>query len=922
MYRFMSNSTRLAGRHAKRCVTLYHSKTGVYGYKPYAESDNEKFVIQGDALQNRIRNGNIYQLVQAYRKFGHLKADLDPLGIQTRRNPSELSLERYGLSNDLNQQINTAGIFYSSQSQISIDDLVQQLEEQYCQGIAAEFDHLVSETEREWFAENFEKKSQIGISDERKTDLAKLLLKSQTFDHFLANKFTTVKRYGGEGGESMMGVFDEIFHSCSEYDVSNVVMCMPHRGRLNFLTCMLKFPPVIMLQKMKGKTEFPPDVKGTGDVLSHLYTSIDLEYGGKNVQVSFLPNPSHLEANDPVAVGKARAKQQMLQEGEYSCDDKSHVGDKVLCLQVHGDAAFSAQGIVAETLIIADCPHFTVGGSIHLIVNNQIGFTAEARQGRSSTYSSDIGKINSIPVLHVNSDYPEDVIRATSIAMKYRQKFRKDIIIDLMCYRKYGHNELDDPAFTNPLMYQAINSRKSIPDLYAEKIVSEGICEMSILDDTVKEWNTVLQSDISKVDSYVIQPFHLLKQWSNIQQAGDVISRWDTGVDIDTLKFIGAKSVEIPETWKSHSTIQKTHLDRRKQKLMEGKELDWATAEALSIGSLLYQGFNVRICGQDVGRGTFSHRHAMVIDQQTDDMYIPLNNISDTQQAFFEVANSALSEEAVLGFEYGMSLESPNNLIIWEAQFGDFFNGAQSIIDTYITSGETKWLLQSGIVMLLPHGMDGAGPEHSNARIERFLQLSDSKEDGIDSDDVNIQVVHPTTSAQYFHLLRRQMVRNYRKPLIIAAPKVILRLPAAASDLSTMGPGTEFQTVLGDSTSIKPDAVERVIFCSGKHYYNLVKERESRNINNTVFIRLESLCPFPAAEIQAELSKYSKAKDFIWSQEEHRNMGAWSFVAPRFENVVGCKLRYSGRDVLSTSAVGIGELHQREVKDIMEKTFS
>ncbi|ESO94167.1 hypothetical protein LOTGIDRAFT_215641 [Lottia gigantea] len=921
MIRIFSYSLRFPYCHGIRCSAFYHSKSGVYGFRSQELESSEKWHLSEKALENRIKNPNVYQLVQAYRKYGHLKADLDPLGLQHRKEPVELSVDRYGLSRHLNDKISTEGILYSDRLECSISDIVQLLQDEYCQGITAEFDYLQTEEEREWFAENFEQKKQTSITDERKIKIAKLLLKSQAFDEFLGSKFTTVKRYGGEGGESMLAAFDEIFSECAGHNISHVVMCMPHRGRLNFLSCMLNFPPVIMFQKMKGKSEFPPNVKGTGDVLSHLYTSVDLDYGGKNIHVSFLPNPSHLEANDPVAVGKTRGKQQRYKTGEYSTNDGTSSSQDVLCLQVHGDAAFSAQGIVSETMVIADCAHFTVGGSIHLIVNNQIGFTTEPRLGRSSRYSSDLGKINSYPVIHVNGDNPEDVIQATCLAMKYRNKFNKDVIIDYICYRKHGHNELDDPSFTNPLMYQAITSRQSIPDKYSHKLLNDGICNKTDLEESVKQWNNKLQSDMTQVDSYVIKPYHLLEDWSGMKQAGDNITRWDTGVAMETLKFIGAKSVEIPENWKSHSTIKKFHIERRKQKLVDGRELDWATAESLAIGSLLYQGYNVRLCGQDVGRGTFSHRHAMIIDQGNDDMVIPLNHITDNQTAFFEVANSALSEEAVLGFEYGMSLESPNNLLIWEAQFGDFFNGAQPIIDTYITSGETKWLLQSGLVMLLPHGMDGAGPEHSSCRLERFLQLTDSKENAVDGDDVNIQVVFPTTPAQYFHLLRRQMVRNYRKPLIIAAPKVILRLPAASSSLNEMASGTEFHPVLDEAT-VDPGTVDKVVFCSGKHYYNLVKERESRVIKNTVFIRLESLCPFPVEEIQNELKKYSKAKEFVWSQEEHRNMGAWSFVAPRFENVVGCKLRYAGRDVLCTSAVGIGELHQKEILDIMDKTFS
>ncbi|XP_078315936.1 2-oxoadipate dehydrogenase complex component E1-like isoform X2 [Crassostrea virginica] len=800
---------------------------------------------------------------------------------------------------------------------MTVEDLIKSLESIYCGPAALEFQHLECSEEREWLAAAFERRGDIELSDVTRVQLAYLMLRCQAFDHFVANKFVNVKRYGGEGGESMMAVFEEIFNKSSQSNISDVVICMPHRGRLNFLTCMLKFPPVIMFKKMKGLPEFPSNVYGSGDVLSHLYTSVDLSYNDKDVHVSLIPNPSHLEANNPVAVGKARAKQQLYQCGEYSPDPTD---DKVLCVQVHGDASFSAQGIVAETFCIAECPHFNVGGSIHLIVNNQIGFTTESSRGRSSRYSSCLAKINAYPVLHVNADYPEEVLRVTSIAMDYRRKFNKDVIIDFICFRKHGHNELDDPFFTNPKMYKAVKGRESIPNLYAESIVSEGLCEQEKLDESVRNWNTYLTENMSMVDSFTPKRFDLLKQWSQLEQPGDVVTHWDTGVSVDLLKFIGQKSVTCPDL-QVHPNVQRAHVNKRIERMKDGQGLDWATAEALAFGSLLYQGYNVRVSGQDVGRGTFSHRHGMLVDQETDEMHIPLNHMKEDQTGFLELANSALSEEAVLGFEYGMSIDQPNNLVIWEAQFGDFFNGAQIIIDTYISSGELKWMLQTGLVMLLPHGMDGAGPEHSSCRIERFLQMCDSSEVKVDGDNINMQVVNPTTPAQYFHLLRRQMIRNFRKPLVVVAPKILLRLPEATSTLEDMAPGTTFLPVLADP-SVSPGKVTKVVFCSGKHYYTLVKERENLKLQNVAIIRLESLCPFPSAEIQTELNKFSSATDLVWSQEEHRNMGAWSFVAPRFENILGKKLRYVGRDHLGTPATGVGQIHQAEAKLLLQQTFN
>ncbi|XP_048733031.1 2-oxoadipate dehydrogenase complex component E1-like [Ostrea edulis] len=914
----LSRFKQLQFRHLQRYVdpvkvlNSYHTKSGVYGHYPKNKSE---FKIDDAAIQNRIHQSNVYRLVEGYRTFGHRKASLDPLQLAEIEPVPELEAGMYGISTDSNHIIQTNGIFNGPD--MTIEELIQNLESIYCGPAAIEFKHLENTEEIEWLAEAFERRGEVEIPAKTKVELADLMLRCQAFDHFLANKFVNVKRYGGEGGESMMAVFEEIFNKCSQSDLTDVVICMPHRGRLNFLTCMLKFPPVIMFKKMKGLSEIPPNVAGSGDVLSHLYTSVDLNYNNDSVHVSLIPNPSHLEANNPVAVGKARAKQQTLRCGEYSPETTAK---RVLSVQVHGDASFSAQGVVAETFCIAECPHYNVGGSVHLIVNNQIGFTTEACRGRSSRYSSCLAKINAYPVLHVNADYPEEVLRVTSIAMDYQRKFNKDIIIDFICFRKHGHNELDEPSFTQPVMYKAVKARESIPNQYANLIVSEGLCERETLDNSVRAWNASLTEHMSQVDSFTPQRFDLQKQWKEMEQPGDVVTHWDTGVTVDLLKFIGQKSVTCSDL-KVHPNVQKAHVDRRIERMKDGKGLDWATAESLAFGSLLYQGYNVRVSGQDVGRGTFSHRHGLLVDQETDEIYIPLNHIKEDQTGFLELANSALSEEAVLGFEYGMSIEHPNNLIIWEAQFGDFFNGAQIIIDTYISSGELKWLLQSGLVMLLPHGMDGAGPEHSSCRIERFLQMCDSSEVKVDGDNINMQVVNPSTPAQYFHLLRRQMIRNFRKPLIVVAPKILLRLPEATSTLAEMAPGSTFQPVLGDPV-VSPKNVTKVVFCSGKHYYTLAKERENLKLQSVALVRLECLCPFPAAEIQTELNKFSNATDFVWSQEEHRNMGAWSFVSPRFENILGRKLRYVGRDQLGTPAIGIGQIHQAEAKSLLQQTFS
>ncbi|MBN3302804.1 DHTK1 dehydrogenase, partial [Amia calva] len=874
------------------------------------------------------------RLVEAYRTYGHKAAKINPLftGQSVMDMVPEVSL----LTEVLHGPFNTSAFWFVKtylfilkalkhfgKEEASLEDVLAYLDHTYCGHICVETNQLQSLEEREWFSNRFEELKKETFSPEERRNLARIMLESQEFDHFLGTKFATVKRYGGEGAESMMGFFHELFRLCANSGVTDVIMGMPHRGRLNLLTGLLQFPPELMFRKMRGLSEFPENSPSIGDVLSHLTSSVDLDFGyGHPLHVTMLPNPSHLEAINPVTVGKTRGRQQSKEDGDYSPDSSAQPGDKVICLQVHGDASFSGQGIVAETFTIANLPHFRVGGSIHLIVNNQVGYTTPAERGRSSLYCSDVGKMIGCAVIHVNGDDAEEVLRATRLAVEYQRLFRRDIIVDLICYRQWGHNELDEPFFTNPAMYKIIRSRKSIPDTYSDLLISEGLM-------SEQEWSEIKTSYYSKLNEHLANmtlysppPTNLQGHWRDLTEPQAKISTWDTGLPTQLLQFVGAKSVSIPEEIQLHSHLNKTHVQARLQKLEEGTKLDWSTAEALAFGSLLCQGFNIRISGQDVGRGTFSQRHAMVVCQESNDMYIPLNHIVPEQKGFLEVCNSALSEEAVLGFEYGMSIESPKLLPIWEAQFGDFFNGAQIIFDTFITGGEAKWLLQSGLVVLLPHGYDGAGPEHSSCRIERFLQLCDSREEGVDGDNVNISVVNPTTPAQYFHLLRRQMVRSFRKPLIVASPKMLLRFSGAVSSLADLAPGTTFKPVLGDP-SVKPSSVSRVVLCSGKHYYALLKQREVAGAqHNTALIRLEELCPFPLEALQQELSKYSNAKDFIWSQEEPQNMGPWTFVAPRFEKQLACKLRLVSRPALPAPAVGIGTLHQQQQEAILTATFA
>ncbi|XP_022069108.2 2-oxoadipate dehydrogenase complex component E1 [Acanthochromis polyacanthus] len=915
-----SSLSRLPPRAARQVVgCCYHTEKGVYGYRPKRTDREQK--LDRDRIAALNQDHGLARLVEAYRAHGHKAAKINPLLPHTPVVDTVPEIEL--LTGTITGPLNTSGLRHFGKAQASVEEVQAYLEEAYCGHLSVETSQLVSLEEREWFADRFEELKRQSFSTEERKQLAKLMLESQEFDHFLATKFSTVKRYGGEGAESMMGFFYELFHQSAHSGVTDIVIGMPHRGRLNLLTGLLKFPPELMFRKMRGLSEFPDTSPAIGDVLSHLTSSVELDFGAEHpLHVTMLPNPSHLEAINPVAQGKTRARQQLRKEGDYSPEEDAQPGDQVICLQVHGDGSFTGQGIVPETLTLSNLPHYRVGGSIHLIVNNQVGYTTPSERGRSSLYCSDVGKMVNCAVIHVNGDDAEDVLRASRLVVEYQRRFRKDVILDLICYRQWGHNELDEPFFTNPAMYKIIRSRKSVPDSYSDQLISEGLMTDAERDEIKSKHYGMLNDKLSNMTLYSPPPTNLQGRWGDLVEPQARVSTWDTGVAVPLLQFVGAKSVDIPEQIQLHSHLGKTHVQARLQKLEEGTKLDWSTAEALAFGSLLCQGFNIRISGQDVGRGTFSQRHAMVVCQDTNDMYIPLNHISPQQTAFLEVCNSPLSEEAVLGFEYGMSIAQPKLLPIWEAQFGDFFNGAQIIFDTFITGGEAKWLLQCGMVILLPHGYDGAGPEHSSCRMERFLQMSDSKEEGVDGDSVNMGIVNPTTPAQYFHLLRRQMIRNFRKPLIVVGPKTLLRFSGATSSLTELAAGTSFRPVLGD-TSVSGESVQRVVLCSGKHYYALLKQRETSAANqNTALVRVEELCPFPLDALQQELKKYPNAKEFIWSQEEPQNMGPWSFVAPRFEKQLACKLRLVSRSALPAPAVGIGTLHHQQQEAILTATFS
>ncbi|KAJ2091678.1 hypothetical protein IW138_001660 [Coemansia sp. RSA 986] len=910
----------------RRC---YHEDVA-YGYRVPKELEYPDYTPE--QLRNRQHHSALVCFVNAYRSIGHRSTDLDPLKMQKKALVPELDPARYGLT-DEKQTFNIDGILSISSSNqprktATMDEIHKALKDTYSGHVAYEFEHIPDAAVRRWFADFVEvasHESQVDAAKKRR--YLELLAHSEAFDRFMQKKFGQVKRYGLEGAESTIVALDELFYLCNHAGITDAVLGMPHRGRLNILVDLLKYPPRALFHKLQGHAEFPQELPASGDVISHIANSPSLNYGCKDdLHVTMLHNPSHLEAVNPVVSGYGRAKQMYLYDN--NTDPNCALGDKLIGIQIHGDAAFTGQGVVMETLGLSNLPHFSLGGTIHLIVNNQIGYTTPATNARSTMYTSDIAKLVNAPVIHVNGDYPEEVARAMRVAFEYRKLFRMDIIVDLITFRRWGHNELDEPSFTQPLMYNIIRSRESIPKLYERKLKQENV----VTDEDAEQVGTLftkhLETELDASKDFIPKADHLKGKWAGLVLPTKAVTTMDTGVAEDILREVGEKSVLIDKAFKVHPRLAKHHIQPRLKKLQENKPIDWATAEALAFGTLLKEGYNIRLCGQDVGRGTFSQRHAMFVCQETENVYIPLNNIGKAQGKI-EVANSNLSELAVLGFEYGVSIQSPNILPIWEAQFGDFNNTAQVIIDTYITSGETKWLRQSGLVMLLPHGYDGAGPEHSSSRIERFLQMCNTPTD-VSGDQVvqnpNVHVAIPTTPAQIFHLLRRQMKREYRKPLVVAGPKTLLRLASATSTLDDMALGTSFKPVIPDSLALAPEQVKRVIFVSGKLYYDLAKavDAEKDRVGGAIaVVRLEEVCPFPSKLLVAEIKRFTNATEFVWCQEETMNAGVYTFVQPRLQSLVpaGSLLRYIGRGPLAAPVTGISNVYKAEQAHIIEQAL-
>jgi 2-oxoglutarate dehydrogenase E1 component len=858
-------------------------------------------------------------LIRAYRVMGHLAADLDPLGLTERKIHKELRPETYGFTDaDLDRPIfidKVLGLEIAT-----VRDILKILRRTYCRQVGVEFMHITSPAQKSWIQERIEGRDKdINFTNEGKRAILNKLIEAETFEKFADIKYTGTKRFGLDGGESMVPALEQIIKRGGQLGVKEIVIGMAHRGRLNVLSNVMGKPHRAIFNEFKGGSYKPDDVEGSGDVKYHLGASSDRAFDGNNVHLSLTANPSHLEIVDPVVLGKVRAKQD-----QHGC--KPGERTPVMPLLIHGDAAFAGQGVVAECFGLSGLKGHRTGGSIHFIINNQIGFTTAPRHSRSSPYCSDVAKMVEAPIFHVNGDNPEAVVHVAKIATEFRQKFQKPVVIDMFCYRRYGHNESDEPAFTQPLMYRAIKAHPSVVDIYSKRLIEEGVVTKSEFEEMQSKFRTHLDGELSAAEGYKPNKADWLDgRWSDIGFAEDEARRGKTGVPIETLKEIGRRITAIPQDFHAHKTVQRL-LQRRREMVETGTGIDWSMAEGLAFGTLLNEGFPVRLSGQDSERGTFSQRHAVLVDQETERRYTPLKYVSP-DQGRFEVINSMLSEEAVLAFEYGYTLAEPNALVMWEAQFGDFANGAQVVFDQFISSGERKWLRMSGLVCLLPHGYEGQGPEHSSARVERFLQLC--------AED-NWQVVNCTTPANYFHVLRRQLHRKFRKPLVIMTPKSLLRHKRVVSDLTEMGPDSSFHRLLwddaqsrpGDKIKLKPDAqIRRVVLCTGKVYYDLYEAREAAGVDDVYLLRIEQLYPFPAKALVTELSRFPKA-EILWVQEEPRNMGAWNFIEPNVEwvlqhtPIVNTRPRYVGRAPAAATATGLASKHNQEQKTLVEQALA
>jgi len=879
------------------------------------DENSNKFNFQVIANSNK-NSISAVALIRAYRLRGHLLSKLDPLEMMKSEYLDELHPEYYGFKKeDYEKEIFLNGII--NKKSASIKEILKFLKKTYCGPIGYEYMHISNPTERKWFRDRVEKDDNaLKFTKNGKQAILNKLIQAEGFEKFLNTKYVGTKRFGLDGGESLIPALEQIIKIGGQFKIKEVKIGMSHRGRLNVLANVLQKSYKRIFNEFAGEIDGSSE-DGAGDVKYHLGASSDREFDGNSVHVSLTDNPSHLEAVNPVVLGQTRAKQFFHQDKERN---------KVIPILIHGDAAFAGQGIVAECFAMSGLPGHNTGGTIHIIVNNQIGFTTSPRFARSSPYPSDVGKMVDAPIIHVNGDDPEAVVYATRVATEFRLKFNRDVVIDLICYRRFGHNEGDEPSFTQPLMYKKIRSHPSSIKIYGERLVNEGLFSKDELDQQVKDFKNLLDDQFKNAKNYKPKIRWFEGTWSRYKPERGKDKRGLTGSDPKVLKNISDKINSFSSENNIHKTILKI-MDARKKSIQEEKGIDWSTAESLAFGSLLVEGYPVRLVGQDSGRGTFSQRHSVLRNQIDNSRYIPLNNITDDQKNF-EIVDSFLSELAVLGFEYGYSLVEPNTLTIWEAQFGDFANGAQVIIDQFIASGERKWKRASGLVMLLPHGYEGQGPEHSSARLERFLQLCAND---------NLQVMNCTTPANYFHALRRQMHRDFRKPLVIMTPKSLLRNKYCVSNLEDFSKQSSFHRVLWDHAkdtkqkgfiNLKEDKkIRKVILCSGKIYFDLLVAREKLKVNDVILLRIEQLYPFPAKSLVKELKPFANKAKFYWCQEEPKNMGAWFVVRDYIQwtletiKAKNNQISYIGRSPDASPATGYAKRHNSEQQEIINDVF-
>ena len=845
------------------------------------------------------------RLIRAFRINGHLIADLDPLGISEREYPQELDYKSYGFNElDLEKEIFIDGSLGLEKGKLK--NIIKILKETYSASIGVEFLHIQQADQKQWVQERIEEvRNKTNFTNEGKKAIYKRLVESELFEQFLDKKFLGTKRYGIEGGEAMIPGIEQIVKQACLSGIEDIIIGTAHRGRLTLLSSVLEMPYKKILSKFQGSLNDPNEVLGSGDVKYHLGVSADREFEKKKIHLSLTSNPSHLEAVNPVVAGKVRAKQTLA---------KDKTTDKVIGLLIHGDAAIAGQGVVAETFAMSQLRGFKTGGTIHFVINNQIGFTTMPQYGRSAPYCTEIAKMVQAPIFHVNGDDPEAVVHVCRLATEFRNKFKVDVVVDMFCYRRSGHNEADEPSFTQPLMYKAIKKQITTRKKYEKKLIENNTLSEEESRDIVDSFKNFLDKEFESTKNYKPNKVDWLEgTWTGLSTATFDARRGKTSVKEKTLINVAKKIHEIPADFNAHRRIKKIYGDRLTS-VINGKGIDWATSESLALATLLDEGYGVRISGQDVGRGTFSHRHGVLYDQENENRFVPLRHFQN-KQGYFEIIDSFLSEFGVLGFEYGYSQVDPKTLVIWEAQFGDFANGAQIMIDQFISSGERKWLRMSGLTMLLPHGHEGQGPEHTSGRLERFLQMC--------AED-NMQIVNCTSPANYFHVLRRQLHRNFRKPLIIFTPKSTLRHKSNVSNIEDYINGSTFHRILTDKLSVKEKRKnKRLIICSGKIYFELADHIAKNKIKNLSIIRLEQIYPFPYENFRDELKHYTDA-EIIWAQEEPKNMGAWGFVKGRLESVMQEakvkqeKIFYVGRSPAASPAAGSLERHLSNQETIIK----